>query len=265
MQQDYLVKKDELTFICSPKINELGWVTHAFTTRVGGFSKGVYKHLNLNYELGEDRQIVRKNYQLVINALKIDESRLVENHQVHEDKIKIINGLTNFLVEKYDGFVTDIPGVCLTVKHADCTPVFFVDKVKRCIGTCHSGWRGTVRNIVGKTVKTLAATYGSKPENISVLIGPAICAKCFEVGQEVIEEFRNSGYGYKSTFVKKDNGKYLLDLKEVIYNQLLDTGIAKSNIEDVNMCTMCDKEHFYSHRRDGLKRGSHVSFIYLNE
>ena len=162
-----------------------------------------------------------------------------------------------------DGLVTNIPGICLTTFYADCVPLFFVDPVKRVIGLSHSGWRGTVGKIGKSTVEKMQEEYGSNPKDILAAIGPSICQDCYEVSEDVIEEFKKAfdGEQWRDLFYRKENGKYQLNLWKANEYVFLEAGIQKEHMAVSNVCTCCNDEVFFSHRASCGRRGNLAAFL----
>ena len=152
----------------------------------------------------------------------------------------------------YDAMVTSFPGILLCVWTADCIPVFLYDTAKHAAAIAHCGWRGICNGIVGNTLKVMARRFGSSPENILAAFGPGICGDCYEVGGELIRAFsaRFSREELGELFRPKENGKYLLDLRQAIVTELIEAGAEFSNIFDTGICSY-ESESFASCRRDG--------------
>lgn len=142
-----------------------------------------------------------------------------------------------------DAAITNDKTVVLSVRTADCAPVFFMDPVKRAIGLAHIGWRGGLHDLAAKMVQAMRIQFLSKPENILVAIGPMIRSCCYEVGQEFQKEF-------KAFCQKRKNGFYL-NLTGKILNGLKAQGILESHIFDSGICTVCENKRFPSYRKEG--------------
>ncbi len=141
-----------------------------------------------------------------------------------------------------DGLVTDIPGLWVSIRTADCLPILLADPVKRVVAAVHAGWRGTVAEIVRIAVERMAREYGSRPKDLIATIGPGISRCCFEVGQEVAEHFSPT-----EIVPGKTNPK--VDLKAANRRQLIEAGINLFRINISEECTMCTPG-FHSYRRD---------------
>ena len=163
-----------------------------------------------------------------------------------------------------DGLVTDVPGLILSTFYADCVPLLFFDPIHRAIGCSHSGWRGTVGEMGRVTVEAMEKYFGSRPEDILAAVGPSICRDCYEVGEEVAEEFENLFSGESGeVLTAKGNGKYLLDLWKANEKVLLSSGIRREHLAVTDICTCCNSEYLFSHRASRGKRGNIGAFIML--
>lgn len=241
---------------------------HGFSTRLGGVSDGIFSSLNLGMNRGDDKEKVIKNWDLFLEACEIPEREFVCGCQVHKNNVHIASEADlrpaygpGELIEA-DGYVTDKSLVPLSVFTADCVPILLEDSVNGVIGAVHSGWRSTVADIEGEAVKKMLS-LGSDPVNIMVAIGPAIDRCCFEVGPEVIEAVE-SLIGVNETtslYTAKENGKYMLDLRGVVFKRFTQLGVPSQNIELVGGCTMCNPDRYFSHRYTNGNRGSLACII----
>lgn len=164
-----------------------------------------------------------------------------------------------------DGLVTDKSGISLSLRFADCTPIFLYDKVKNVIGNIHSGWRGTVQKIGQKGVEKMIEEYGCNPKDIIACIGPAI-GKChFEVSEDVKEIFEDT-FSYLASpekFIQKgkEEGKYFVDTNYINEKLLKEIGLKKENIVQSNICTVCNKDYIHSYRAEKELSGRNTSII----
>lgn len=141
-----------------------------------------------------------------------------------------------------DGLITDIPGLWISIRTADCLPILLADPVKRVVAAVHAGWRGTVAQIIRIAVEQMAREYGSRPEDLIAAIGPGISRCCFEVGQEVAEHFSPTEIVHGKTNPK-------VDLKAANRRQLIGAGVNSFRINISDECTMCSPG-FHSYRGD---------------
>lgn len=160
-----------------------------------------------------------------------------------------------------DGLITRLPDTMLTLFFADCVPLFFIDPVERVIGIAHAGWRGTVQNIAAEMVQKFQKTYASNTDNIHIVIGPSIGACCYQVDQRVMDAVEERLPNKVHLVATADgNEHYRLDLKKM--NQLLleQAGIMSTHIEVSHLCTSCNLQHFFSHRKEQGKAGRMAAF-----
>lgn len=255
-----------------PLLEKSGVVKHGFSTRLGGVSEGIYSTMNLSFSRGDKEEAVRENYRRIAKALDVPEDSFVLSHQTHTTNVVKVtkadcgNGLTRPLsYQDVDGLITNEPEVCLTTFYADCVPLYFVDPVKKAIGLSHSGWRGTVEKMGKCTVEKMQKEFGCNPKDMIAAVGPSICQDCYEVSEDVIEEFQAAfeEKDWNQLFYKKSNGKYQLNLWKANELILLEAGIPKTQIAITNLCTCCNPEVLFSHRASQGKRGNLAAFLAL--
>ena len=246
---------------------------NAFFTRIGGISTGDTYSLNLAYGRADDEETVKKNLALCGEALGFDPEHVISCPQIHSARIlsagKSERGLGYYRdAEGCDGYVTGESEVVLGVKTADCVPVLLSAKIDGkavAVSAVHAGWRGTVSLIVQGAVRKLCE-YGVMPSNIYAAIGPCAGACCYEVGEDVFFAAKEtcSADAVSAAFTPSGReGHYFVDLKALNACLLHECGVPYENIDISEMCTICDPVQFYSHRRDGNARGTHLNVIYL--
>lgn len=262
-----LNKKGNIAYYTISSFEETGLVKHGFSTREGGVSTGCYASMNLRIGCDDSTENIMKNYSLISQALGMEREKLVKAEQVHEDKVRAVtsadcgNGIV--FPDKFgsaDALVTNERGVPLVTSHADCVPLFFLDKENAVIALAHSGWRGTIKRIGQKVVMKMKSDYGSKAENILTAIGPSIQLCHFEVGDEVAQEFIRE---FGENTVKKYGDKYHADMQSAIKMQFAEEGILPENIDDCGICTYCNSDFLFSHRATAGKRGNMCAFLEL--
>ena len=202
-------------FLTYPLLEHTGVVTHGFSTRLGGVSTGYCSTMNISTTRGDDPKAIEENKRRLATAIGVDADSFTYTNQTHTTNVAVVEPKDRgrrFL--ETDGLVTNVPGICLVTFYADCVPLYFVDPVKKAIGLSHSGWRGTVHKMGKVTVETMRDAYGTRPEDVIAAIGPSICQDCYEVSEEVIEQFRNNFEKslWSELFYQKENGKYQLNL-----------------------------------------------------
>jgi YfiH family protein len=179
-------------------------------------------------------------------------------HQVHGDRVAAVTaaeagrGRLSYAdaLPDTDGLVTDLPEVVLSVFLADCAGVILADPVKRVIGVCHAGWKGTALGIAVKTVRLMTEQYGCRPEDLLAGISPCASGCCYEIGPETEEAIRRGGFCNEALPFVRD-GRTYFDIPAALTRQLAGTGIPMNRIEASGLCTLCGSEGFFSHRRSG--------------
>lgn len=242
-----------------PLLEKTEFVTHGFTTRMGGVSEGYCSTMNISTTRGDAPEAVEENRKRLARALGVKVEDFTYTHQTHTTNVAVVREEDRgkrFM--ETDGMVTNVPGICLVTFYADCVPLYFVDPVHKAIGLSHSGWRGTVGRMGQVTLEKMKEVYGTRPKDIYAAIGPSICQDCYEVSGDVIEEFQKS---FKKSvcpqlFYKKENGKYQLNLWRANQLVLTEAGVAEQKIAVTNLCTHCNPEILFSHRSTGVKRGN---------
>jgi len=185
---------------------------------------------------------------------------LISLKQIHSDIIHIFEAPP---LERLSGdaLITDRPQVLLSIRTADCLPIFLVSTNPKAVAAVHCGWRGTNKGLVQKVVKTMRRTLGIRRDSLVVALGPSVEQMCYEVGDDVKNCFPNQKTASRFFRPHPDRkGKYFFDLKGMNRFQLLDAGVEDKNIYSVGGCTRCEKEYF-SHRRDKAETGRMINFI----
>lgn len=259
-----------ITYIEFTPFDKFDWVKLHFSTRIGGVSSGIFSSMNFAFDRGDDIENVYKNYDLFLETMGLSRNDCVCSRQTHTTNVLAVDrrhagmGLTKDRdFDNIDGLITNEKNLCLVTYFADCVPVYFIDPVNHCIGASHSGWRGTVANITHETVSLMRKTYGTIPKNLYTFIGPSICQECYEVDENVAEQFRNA-YGLNESDIiirPKGNNKYLLNLQAANYFNMIHEGIHPDNIGITDICTSCNSDWLFSHRASHGQRGVLCGFM----
>jgi len=254
--------KNGVVFMTSPNIN----TTHAFTTRIGGVSSGIFESLNLAQRAGDDHEKVRENYSRLCSALGISIDDLVCSTQVHGTYIRVITredcgGLLKSNSHQADGLITKTPGAALLVFTADCVPILLYDPVQNAAAAVHAGWRSTVANITGIAVQKMETEFGCSHSDIKAAIGPCISKCCFETDADVAGAVRGALPGNAEDCLTQHGSKYMVDLKEV--NRILLTQAGVTDIIVSDECTSCLDNKYWSHRKTQGNRGSQAAVIVI--
>lgn len=253
---------------------DLPWLTHGFSTRMGGVSAPPFDSMNLSFTRGDDEADVMENFKRFGKAVGVLTSQMVFSDQTHTANVGIVTeedlGKGILKPKDYtdiDGLVTNCPGACLVTFFADCVPLFFADPVKKVIGLSHSGWRGTAAAIGHETIEMMRHQFGCRPEDIIAAVGPSICGSCYEVSEDVAQVFRQQFRPEETdTFLTEKGGsKYLLDLWQANACILLNSGILPEHLAVTDLCTCCNSDLLWSHRKTGGVRGSLAAFLMIRE
>ncbi|HUK56708.1 MAG TPA: peptidoglycan editing factor PgeF [Nitrospiria bacterium] len=187
--------------------------------------------------------------------------------QVHGDSIWVIDSapsaVSSVPEREADAMITNRAGLAITVRTADCLPILIWDGVRRVVAAVHAGWRGSLKAIASKTVETMGSSFGSRPGDLWVGIGPAIGPCCYEVDGPVLDPLRERFEYWKQVVREKGNGRAMLDLVGLNVRQLTASGVAPGGIIAAGACTVCHPERFYSYRRDGNASGGMISGIMI--
>lgn len=241
-----------------------------FTTKQGGVSKGAFSSFNLGLHVHDEKTAVLKNREMLAKQIGFSLDDWVAGEQMHDIKIKMVSKedkgsgatTTASACKGMDGLITTEKGLLLTAFFADCIPLYFIDPEKEMIGIAHAGWKGTVGGIAQEMVLAFKK-HGSEIENILITIGPGISEQHYEVDRRVADaidkKFQNK------VLIEKKNNQFLLDLKALNREILLNCGVLRHNIDMTNYCTYRDKSLFFSYRRDQGKTGRMLGFIGFRE
>lgn len=256
LNQSALETKNDLPYFEIPEMAKIGWVQHAFLTRRGGVSLPPYDTLNLSNENGDREEHVIQNKNRIAETFYFDPSRLVLLNQIHQDKILLLKEplITLPSTLEYDALITNSPNTFLGVLTADCLPVFIVDQKKKVISAIHAGRQGTALHIATKVLKRMEKEFCCSSEDLLIALGPSIGSCCYEIDEKV---FLSEWEPY-STFI--GNGKRKVDLAGISIAQIKNEGIKEEQIFQVNLCTSCHTDLFFSYRKEG-QTGRHLSFI----
>lgn len=266
-----LERNGKAPYITFPALSKISFIKHGFSTRLGGVSKGNLSSMNFDFSR-EDRKNVEENYKIISDSIGFNHNDLVLSDQVHKSNILLVTnddrgkGIRKKRdYKEIDGLISNTKGLVLATFYADCVPLYFVDTKKKAIALTHSGWRGTVKGIAAKTIEVMEENFASNPKDIVAVIGPSICKECYEVSEDVANEFIEvfNEEQIKEIIEKKDNtnNKYLLDLWKANKHILLEAGLLKENINISAVCTACNSNLLFSHRASNGKRGSLAAFL----
>lgn len=240
-------------------------VTAAVSIRQGGVSHPPYDKLNLAYHVGDADEKVAENRRRFCSSLNIDPDSLVIAQQVHGHRIALIDDSQvgrgahgqDDAIPNTDAMITQSRSAILGVLTADCVPVLISDPVSKAIGIAHAGWRGTLQRIASRTIIKMCDTFGTRPADCHVALGPSIGPCCYTVGTDVADQFQGEFDSANCVIGNK------LDLQRAIRSQLTEIGVEDRYISSAELCTACNLALLYSYRAEGGRTGRMMSVIKL--
>ncbi|MFC0474813.1 peptidoglycan editing factor PgeF [Robertmurraya beringensis] len=263
------ILKETSHFIIKEWTDRFNGLVAGFTTKNGGHSKNSFSTLNTGFHVGDQEQDVCLNRKVLSKSTGIPLSNWVgaeQTHDVHVKKVSVYdrglgsNSYANALRDT-DAFFTYDKNLLLTLCFADCVPLYFIAPKYEAIAIAHAGWKGTVGGIA-KSVITVFKDENIPVSEIFAVIGPSICEKCYIVDDKVISYVENLVEDVeKKPYNRIKENLYHLDLKKLNKQILIKAGMIESNIQVTDLCTSCDSDYFFSHRRDKGKTGRMMSFI----
>jgi YfiH family protein len=252
--------------LTSPSLCALPGIAHAFFTRQGGVSQGVYASLNGGLGSRDERARVVENRARMAAALGIAHDRFATLYQVHSSDVVIVDADWDQAARpKADALVTRRVSLAIAVSTADCGPVLFADAKAGVIGAAHAGWKGALAGVIESTVSAMEK-LGARRADISAALGPMISQANYEVGAEFVARFIDADEDNPRFFQRSSIGRLaLFDLPGYIAARCRAAGIG--GFEDIRRCTYADEELFYSYRRTTHRHesdyGRHLSVIAL--
>lgn len=258
--------RGELRWLTCRALDEAG-VVNAFTTRLGGVSSGQFESLNLAVSRGDDRELVRKNYDIICGALGVSPTSLAFSRQVHGDAVRAVTSadikkdLFDSVPYEADGLMTNERGVSLIIHIADCEGILLYCRKPEAVAAVHAGWRGTVADIAGKAVAAMRREYGCEPSDIVAALAPCASVCCYEVGPEVVEAVERLPIDTRDLVVPTENGHARIDIKGINAALLRRAGLREIYVSPD--CTMCFPDRYWSHRITAGRRGAQACIIAL--
>lgn len=237
-------------------------ITHGIFGRVGGVSPDPWRSLNVGGFIGDDIERVSENTKRSFNALDREIASKHDVWQVHGAGVqKAVKPRGISSPVKADIVITDKSEVSLFMRFADCVPILIFDPIKRAAALAHAGWKGVTLDAPGNAVRGLHENYGSIPDDLVVGLGPAICAQCYPIGDEVAEGVRNIFERDFDDFLWQKAGQFHLDLHLACRVLLERAGVR--NIETSDICTAMNLDVWYSHRAEKGRTGRFGALLAL--
>ena len=230
----------------------------AFTTLRGDArTDDNYSEFNICNYTGDSHEHIVACRRLLCSRLGIDDAQLIMPRQTHSVNVAAITATSRHgaCLDDVDALVTNLPDVVIGINTADCVPLVFADPTAGVIGAAHAGWKGTKNGIAARAIEAMCR-LGAMPSRIMIAIGAAICQECFEVGDEVVEQFAEAGFDLNA-IVKRNTvtGKAHIDLPEANRIIALQSGVPDANINLSGRCTRCQPMRYFSARRIGIRSG----------
>ena len=240
-------------------------ISYGFFTRQNGKSLGNYKSLNCSFSSGDRDELVKKNISIAKDKLNLNNKKLKLINQMHSNKVLFLNQNNFTDTMEVDGLITLDKNICLGILTADCCPIFLFDDKATFICNLHAGWKGCHLNIIKNAIDNINNNL-SGITKINAIIGPCLEQKNFEVRNDFKDNFTKINKKYNEFFIKKNNTKYLFDMRGLINFQLFEVGVF--NIENIDIDTYSNSKLFFSHRRSThekkLPTGRMINIIGFN-
>jgi hypothetical protein len=246
----------------------LSGIRHAFFTRLGGVSGGVYASLNGGLGSKDESAHVAENRARMAAALGVARDNLITAYQIHSPTVVIAERPWNASARQHaDALVTRVPGLAVAITTADCGPILFADERAGVVAAAHAGWRGALSGVADRTVEAMEKC-GADRARVVAALGPMIRQANYEVGPEFVAQFKTTAEPSEQFFRPSTRaGHALFDLAGFIARGLAVAGVQR--IEDIGHCTYADSNSFFSYRRSVHRRegdyGRHINAIALSE
>lgn len=249
----------------APSLSRLAGIRHAFFTREGGVSDGIYASLNGGVGSDDAPERVAENRARMASALGVTADRFLTAYQIHSPDVVVADRpWPPAQRPRADAVVTRMPKLAVSVSTADCGPVLFADPQARVVGAAHAGWRGAFGGVLEATLDAMER-LGARRDRITAALGPMIRQPNYEVGPEMVEAFLRADPDNGRFFVAAERQRHMFDLPGYIAARLQRAGVTQ--VEDLGHCTYADETRFYSYRRATHRRepdyGRHVNAIVL--
>ncbi len=247
----------------SNQLRQFNNIKHCFFSRKNGFSKGIYQSLNCGLGSNDKKENVKKNLDLVSGKIGVKKKNLILMHQTHSNKVIVVDEKNQNKKIISDALITKLKGLAIGVLTADCVPIILYDEINKTIGCIHAGWKGAISGVIENTLNKFKEINNNN--KINAAVGPCIGNESYEVGLEFYDKFLKDSEINEKFFSKKNNEKFLFNLRGYVNNKLLNCGVI--NIDNINADTFKDTDNFFSHRRSQKLReedyGRCISIICL--
>ncbi len=223
-------------------------VRHAFFTRHGGVSAPPFDTLNLSLSVGDEEAAVAENHRRAYRALGLDPRRAVRVRMVHGTRVAVVGDHhAGRVLPATDGLTTATLHLTLAMTFADCQPILLYDPARHAVALAHAGWRGALGGIALALVRAMEVAWGTRPEHLIAVLGPAIGVCCYEVGEDVVRAAGRWPAGMR-WFVPNGEGRVHLNLTAANADVLRWAGVR--HVEALHLCTACHTDEFFSYRAE---------------
>jgi hypothetical protein len=233
--------------IVSPKLSGVRGIRHAFFTREGGVSGGIYRSLNAGLGSKDDPEHVMENRRRMADWFEVDLAALFTCYQVHSAKTVVAEAPWTTERPEADGVIAYLPKMICSVLSADCAPVLLADPTAGVVAAVHAGWKGALTGVIDFAVKGMVEDFGATPEGIIAAVGPCIGPQSYEVGLEFLDRFEAHDPGASRFFAAATDDKRLFDLPAYCLSRLARAGVVEAEWTGHDTCA--DAERFFSNRR----------------
>lgn len=266
-------KRGTLLLLTFPHLVHHQELLQAVSTRHGGVSTGSYSSLNLGFHVGDNQDAVKRNHELVSQSLQFDLASLISCQQIHHNSIALIDpsyhGKNCFLpahaLPETDGLISDVPGITLMTRYADCVPLFFYSPARHTVALAHAGWKGTLGHIGPRVVELLSEAMKCQRQDIRVALGPSIGPCCYEISSSMAVQAARELAGGGKCLRESRGTRLLFNLWQANKRELLHAGIREENLYCANLCTACNVNRFFSYRKEKGVTGRFGAFIGLRK
>ena len=233
--------------IQAPALPELTGIRHAFFTREGGVSTGIYESLNGGLGSADDPEHIAKNRRRMAETMGVHSEALLSLYQIHSAEVVVAERPWTGDRPRADAMVTRVPGLALGISTADCGPLLFADAEAGVVGAAHAGWKGALSGILEATLASMEG-LGARRERTTIVLGPTIGPQAYEVGPEFVARFREADPENIRFFRESGREAHaFFDLPAFIGMRARAAGA--SAFVDLALCTYSDEQRFFSYRR----------------
>src|SRR5829696_2311310 len=247
-------RSEEIAPLTSQILSAMPGVIHGITRRVPGLGSA---DGNVGYSAPRDTADAWQMRQVWLGSVGLDPESIVVAHQVHGAGVATVSASdagwgarpASKSIAQADALVTNNVGVVLMTLHADCMAILLCDPVRRVVATIHAGWRGTVAGVTAESVRTMMARFGSNPKDVIAYLGPAIGPCCYEVGEDVVEDWRAARIDPADSAIRPSlerPDRRMFDLETANRLQFGTVGVPAANIEASRICTRCQGDGWFS-------------------